>query len=1410
MRLTRIAIFRPVTTTMFALGLIFLGAVSYRELPIQRLPEVTLPSMYYMAWIQDSELSPEETNDQMTRPFEKLVASLPGVKEMTSYTRAGEFSGYCTFVRGVDMRFRVIELQDKAAKWAAGQAKLHFDIVPESTEQDAGRLMQLILSVPEGQEARVGEATDLINRKIKSIDGIYQVAIQGDMVQNLTLETDRDALHANGIDVSKLLESINGHAAEKQWIGTLKEGWRDHPVQIVSKVRNLDELMKIPVDAQGIHSLGSVARLKRSVTERESIFRINGKKAVHVGINMEKDRNAIRMARLVRERIAEIKTQLPPGFELTVMEDVAQSLEEMMKNLGEMALTGALLAMLVLLVFIRSVRIAAVVLITIPASILITFNIMYAMGLSINILSLLGLTAGVGMLVDNSIVVVENVFRHSRHQKDPREAAWLGSREVGRAILISTATNLIVFVPLLFIDDDKILLMRDMALSLVFPMTVSLVVAITLIPTLTARMIGSAPSIAGLRRCLPAGSRWVRWNPWQQPDRPPRKYFMEFIFYCAKGAIRHPIRLFFTIVIAIVLTLFAGSIKLAIQGFKPQEGTAALTVYGKTPIGSDLKDADRFFQEKEQQIRAELAQSDVFDFFSSRFDKDGGQITLSVAKKYRTLNEWEFYQAYNKKFSSGNEHAGFRFRPFPSARGQEAQRVRTARQSNPLGSEQVQVTGENLEALLLGAGQVETLLKEDAEVGEVFMDSPPGDSEVHYAPDLELFRILNTDPARLSTDFAAGESRGVDTALVLREGDRDQRVRIKLLGLKKEDSPKVHQTLNELRQAKVLLANGNTAPMETLGAFSIQQSTPLIVKNDRQRNMQVSFNLRPAQYKPGMEKARQQTLQALQAKLMKMRLPAGVSARMAGTLEEVAAEKTIWKKVVWAAILSIYFVMAFFFESLLSPLIVLWTLPLAFIGGVWGIILFDARLDMVAMLGTIILAGLVVNNGILLIEYTNQLQAEQRYRRPRALLSAIAYRLRPIMMTSLTTVLGLVPILFSRESEELARSLAAVLIGGMLVSTLLTLVVIPTFFNVAMIGLDRWRVFKALVPPAPPPASAPSLRIEIINVSKIYPLFTKKKLFGFIPSRAYPYGRRPLSGNNALKNVTLSIEPGMFGLLGPNGAGKTTLMKIITGIIPQTYGVVRVNGIDLRGDRESVRALISYLPQNFGVYEALTLNQYLEFFAPFYGLHDRAERRRKIAEVADWVGLGEVRDKPMKRFSGGMRQRAGIAQLLLRPAPIMIVDEPTAGLDPVERVRFRLLLAQLARTRVVLLSTHIVDDITSSCREVAVLNRGRVVYQGGLEQIKATAEGVIWDITCRAAAPPAIPPRCILYKKHVAGGILYHYFADVSLPGSAPIEPSFEDAYVALLMRHDLACQNVRASSSNHGNDPMEISCGVM
>jgi ABC-type multidrug transport system ATPase subunit len=163
------------------------------------------------------------------------------------------------------------------------------------------------------------------------------------------------------------------------------------------------------------------------------------------------------------------------------------------------------------------------------------------------------------------------------------------------------------------------------------------------------------------------------------------------------------------------------------------------------------------------------------------------------------------------------------------------------------------------------------------------------------------------------------------------------------------------------------------------------------------------------------------------------------------------------------------------------------------------------------------------------------------------------------------------------------------------------------------------------------------------------------------------------------------------------------------------------------------------------------------------------------------VGLSAARRKPMRRFSGGMRQRAGIAQFLLRPNPIIIVDEPTAGLDPAERVRFRLLLSELARSRIVILSTHIVDDITSSCNQVAVLNQGRLLYHGDLKGIERQAQGRVWDVVLPAAAPAPVPPRQILFRKHVAEGVLYHYISGAPAPGSAPVQPTFEDAYIALL-----------------------------
>ncbi|HPK02093.1 MAG TPA: efflux RND transporter permease subunit [Candidatus Sumerlaeota bacterium] len=1418
---SHIAIHRPVTTLMVTLALVFLGFISYRELAVQRFPDLTLPAIGYRVYLTEGTWSPEETNELITIPFEKIVAAMPGVREMRSTSMEGSMWGYARFAQGSDMRFRLIDLQDRVNKWINEQEerRIEYQLDLWSTDQVAAELAQVIIEIPPGGEALTALAADRVARRLRSIDGVSRVEVAGNLLPNIALEAEQDPLRAAGFSVDQMLQAINARARGEFWLGTLRIGSDRHEVKLYDPVRNLDDLLAIPLDRQGIHPVGSLTRLGRKVQEDETIYRRNGRKAVEIVVNKERDRNTLRMSRIVRERLAEVQDELPPGFGIRIERDAAEDIEILFSKLTRLAAAGALLSTLVLLLFVKSWRLALIVGLAIPSSIIMTFNLMYAAGLSLNILTLLGLAAGVGMLVDNAIVVVENVFRHSQRTLDPRQAAWEGSREVTYALVISTATTLVVFVPIFYIDDELVIFMKEPALSLVFPIAISLLVAMTLVPMLTSRVIG--------RRRSPRRSNgrlaWLaRLDPWQRPGRPRRRLARELVLFLTKGCLRHPVRLIFTVLLIIFATFIASGLKVAVQSQAGQDETRTIRLYGKLPLNLTLEEADAIFAAKEEQVRSRLAEAPagepVIASFASRFDKRGGEIRLNIAKPYRRLPEAEFH-AWLNDLVEGDETHGFRFRPFAAATLLQSGGSDLARSF--FGGERLLVVGENIHAMIRTAEELKAYLEEQPEIQEAFTQIPTGEAEVVFDPDLDLFRQLQVDVGSLQTLLRARDDRGVATSLVLRdEQQTERRVTVKVIPPESEQRPaRARQTLAELRKSRVAMQGGGSIPLENLGVFSVRHTAPAIVKENRQRNISVGFSFTPTLAHPQMEKERQNVLRRIQADLQARRFPPGVSATLAGTLETVGKQQVTFRKLVWLAIAMVYLVMAFFFESLLSPLVILLTLPLAWIGGIWGIILFNTTLDEVAMLGVILLVGLVVNNGILLIDYTRQRRRQGRCRRQRALLEAVSYRLRPIAMTSLTTILGLLPILFARDADREIRSLVSVVIGGMISSALLTLVFIPVMYNVLSVLAERaagvrarageraragWgairnaggrRRIRSALARVRPPAGAPTpLEIRIETISKIYPVFNRRQLLHLIPSREYAWGSRPPMGNRALDSVSLTIRGGMFGLLGPNGAGKSTLMQILAGLVEPTYGNARVGGLDLRRDRDALRGLISYLPQNFGVYPRLTLNQYLNFFAALHGLRDDARRRRRIDEVAEMVGLLAVRDKPLSQLSGGMRQRAGIAQLLLDPRPIMIVDEPTAGLDPVERVRFRLLLSELARDRIVILSTHIVDDITSSCREIAILNFGQVVYQGDLDGVLTRAAGRVWDLHLPHHAPQPMPNRHVLYKKHVGDQILYHYFAIEPIPGSAAAPPNFEDAYVALLVEHELSLKDRKMS----------------
>jgi ABC-type multidrug transport system ATPase subunit len=270
----------------------------------------------------------------------------------------------------------------------------------------------------------------------------------------------------------------------------------------------------------------------------------------------------------------------------------------------------------------------------------------------------------------------------------------------------------------------------------------------------------------------------------------------------------------------------------------------------------------------------------------------------------------------------------------------------------------------------------------------------------------------------------------------------------------------------------------------------------------------------------------------------------------------------------------------------------------------------------------------------------------------------------------------------------------------------------------------------------------------------------------------------------ALRDVNLDIGPGMFGLLGPNGAGKTTLMRILAGIVHPTVGSIRIAGNDLgtEAGKRATKAILGYLPQELGMYPELTAAQLVDYMAILKGLHDRVQRRKRVREVLEMVALHDVADRRIKSFSGGMKRRVGIAQALVNDPRLLIVDEPTAGLDPEERIRFRNLLVSLAGDRTVILSTHIVEDIGQTCRDLAVLGRGRVLFRGSPAELAGIAQGHVWTVTRPRLDEPQ-PGTTIVSMLHLADAVQYRLvgsWADPD-PSAAPTPPSLEDGYVRLM-----------------------------
>jgi hydrophobic/amphiphilic exporter-1 (mainly G- bacteria), HAE1 family len=1050
MRLVELSLNRRVTVSMLAVAVVLFGVVSFGRLPVSLLPDLSYPSLTVETRYEGA--APAEVETLVTRPVEEVVGVVTGVQRLTSTSSPGLSQVVLELGWGRDMDFAALDVRQKLdlltlPRDSARPVLLRFDPANEP-------VLRLYLTGAEGLTALRYVAEEVVKKDLESTEGVAAIKVNGGAEEEIEVRVEEGKLARMGLsveDVGRRLLDENVNQAG----GSLYESEARYLVRAVNEFGDADDVLETVIatrDGRNV-ALGEVASVVRGTKRQEVLARHDGGEAVELAIYKEGDANTVTVARSIKARLAAIEGELPEGIEVHYGADQSRFIQASIDEVLANALIGGLIAMLVLLLFLKSLRSTLIIGLSIPISIVATFFLMYRTGTSLNVMSLGGLALGVGMLVDNAIVVLEAIFKRREAGASWFEASRRGAGEVGRAVAASTLTTVAVFVPVVFLDGIAAQLFRDMALTVSFSLLASLAVALTLIPMMTAlagrgedAAPAAAPARAGGRfrriaravlvtapgRTL-AGLRWLlrqlgRGAAWLA--RPVSRGFDGALGLLARAyprALRWSLA-HRTAVLAAVVALFAGAVALVPGlGFDliPAFSQGEFGFQVELPQGTPLPATDAYVQELARVLDGEpriesyatLAGGKGFALTATGNEGENvARIQVRMAPDADAAAEAAVADLLRARLS---EAAGVtRF---------ELERPTVFTFRTPI---EVEVYGDDLAALHEAAEMVRGRLDEIPGLVDVESSSALGN------PELQV-RFLRQPLARLGLDLAqvAATVRNKvqgEVATRLTEGDREIDVVVRALA-------PGQASLADVRDLIVGQRDGVPIYLKSVADIELADGPSEVRRIGQKRAAVVSGSL--AGRDMGAVAA------DVRSALGELALPASVTAALSGQEEERARSLSGLLFAMGLAIFLVYLVMASQFESFLHPFVVIFTLPLGAIGVIGALALTGRSVDVVAMIGAVMLAGIVVNNAIVLIDAVNQ-RRRGGEGRTQALIAAGADRLRPILMTSATTILGLLPMALGiGEGAELRSPLAITVIGGLACATPLTLLVIPLVYT---------------------------------------------------------------------------------------------------------------------------------------------------------------------------------------------------------------------------------------------------------------------------------------------------------------------------------------------------------------------------
>ena len=1012
MRITEISIKRPLAVSMFFLALIIFGFISLTKLPIDMFPDITFPMMMVMTSYPGA--GPEEIETEITEGIERVLGTINNLDKITSTTSENGSMIMLQFKWGTNLDAAANDVRDKlgiAIPYLPDDAEdpliFKFDISQQPV------IMYNILG--EIDPIELYEIADEIADKIQRVGGVAASFNMGEEVKEIQIRLDPLRLKGTGITPEQVLAVLRMQNVNYP-LGNVEDGQKVYILRTVGQYRDIDDICKTVVgNNNGIPILlSNIADISSQSAEQTSISRTNGFRSIWGFVQKRTDANSVVVCNNAIKRLDEIEKELPPGVKIDIVFNQADFITNSIRSTANTLIIGAILAIIVLFLFMGNFRSTLFVAVAIPITVFFAMFFMYVSKMSLNIISLGGLTVAIGMVLDSAIVVFEAIYRQREKGKGAAKAASVGTQEVGTAITASTLTTVAVFLPLLLVSGFVSFFFRELALTVTFALISSLIVALTIVPMLTSRFLkikkqeqgrGIAQRFSGFYSKIE--ERYTKIVAW---------------------ALQHRKTVIFSTLGVFIITLFL--VPFIGTEMSPDTDEGEIIIKAEMPIGTNLETTNKAIVQLEEIILKEVPEADIIatsigsgkgimSMFLGTTGPHSAQIYLELAaREKRKRSDKDIMRDLRPKvtdipglkvyFGGGGMEEFFGGDPIVvKIIGYDIEKARAL-------SEDLMERLKGVKGLVdlqstLGEGKPEYRLEIDREKAAQFGLTP--------------FQIGSVLRSRIE---------GV-IATQFREEGNEYDVRIMT-------DKKYRDNLHKIRSMTITTPFGDV-PLRNFVKDTIAIGPVVIEHEDNFRIVSISGNIE------GRDQG--SVARDVQKVLDETETPVDFELELSGGFEEMQQSFRDLGFVILIAFALVYMIMVGQFESFKEPFIIMFTVPLALIGVLWVLFFTGTTINMQSLMGVLLLGGIVVNNAIVYITYTNQLRREGGLPLLEAVIEAGRVRLRPILMTALTTSCGLVPMALAIGSgNELRAPMARAVIGGLMVSTFLTLVFIPTLYAI--------------------------------------------------------------------------------------------------------------------------------------------------------------------------------------------------------------------------------------------------------------------------------------------------------------------------------------------------------------------------